>query len=340
MSKGRARSPQLRGVLLIAVVAAIVVLAGVIVADPRRVGVFPTQPGRSAATGEARWVRMADAPVALTEVAAAVHNGRIWVAGGLDEDWRAVDRVLAYDPATDRWAESTPLPSPVHHAALVSDGLALYLIGGYVGDGFDGLSASVWRTDDPDVHGWEVIESLPEPRGAGAAAWDGHGAILYGGGLGPGIVSADVFVHDAGGWRQLASLSRARDHLAASSSTPGTVTFLGGRDTSGNLAFVDFVSATGDVQPRPGLPTPRGGVAAFAAAGLGDCVVGGEGQDGTFAAVECVDADGTTTLPGLGVARHGLGAAVVDGRVYVLLGGLRPGLAVSPVVEALALPAP
>lgn len=338
MSGVRVRSPRLRGVLLIAVVAGIVVLAAVIVADPRRVGVFSTQPGRSPATGEARWLRLADAPVPLTEIAAAVHNGRIWLAGGLDADGHAVDRVMAYDPATDLWAESTPLPSPVHHASLVSDGGALYLIGGYVGDGFDRLSASVWRTDDPDSRGWEAIESLPQPRGAGAAAWDGHGAILYGGGLGPGVVSADVFAHDAGGWRQLASLSRARDHLAASSSTPGTVTFLGGRDTSGNLAFVDLVSATGDVQSLPGLPTPRGGVGAFAAAGLGDCVVGGEGPDGTFATVECVDADGTTTLPGLGVARHGLGAVVVNGRAYVLLGGPRPGLAVSSVVEALDLP--
>lgn len=331
---------RLRGVLLLAVVVAIGVLAAVIVSDPRRVGVFRTQPGRSPSPGELTWVRLADAPVALTEVAAAVHKGRIWVAGGLDADGQAVDRVMAYDPTADRWTESTPLPSPVHHAALVSDGVALHLIGGHVGDGFDRLSATVWRTEDPDLHAWDVVEPLPEPRAAGAAAWDGHGAILYGGGLARGRLSGDVFALDASGWRQVASLSRPRDHLAASSSAPGTVTFLGGRDTSGNLAFVDTVSVSGDVEQRPGLPTPRGGVAAFAAAGLGDCVVGGEGPDGTFAAVECVEADGTTTLPEIGVARHGLGAVVVDGRVYVLLGGPRPGLAVSPVVEALDLPPP
>ena len=135
MTGRRGQSPRLRGGLLVAVVAAISVLAVVVATDPRRIGIFPTQPGRSPALGEATWVRLADAPVALTEVAAAVHRGRVWVAGGLDDGGRAVDRVMAYDPATDRWAESTALPSPVHHAALVSDGVGLFLIGGYAGSG-------------------------------------------------------------------------------------------------------------------------------------------------------------------------------------------------------------
>jgi hypothetical protein len=43
-------------------------------------------------------------------------------------------------------------------------------------------------------------------------------------------------------------------------------------------------------------------------------------------------------VPGLAHARHGLGAAVVDGVAYVLLGGDQPGLFVSPTVEALDLP--
>jgi N-acetylneuraminic acid mutarotase len=340
MTGGRGRAPRLRGALLVAVVAAIAVLAVVIATDPRRIGIFPGQPGRSTAPGEAGWVRMTDAPVALTEVAAAVHNGRIWVAGGLDDGGRAVDRVLAYDPATDTWSESTSLPEPVHHAALVSDGVGLFLLGGYAGDDFSRPSATVWRTDDPDVRDWEAVESLPEPRGAGAGAWDGQGAIVFAGGVGPDGVSADVFILDDGGWRKLTTLSQAREHVAASSSSPGTETFLGGRAASGNLATVDRVTASGAVERLTDLPTARGGIAAFAADGLGDCVVGGEGPNGTFAAVECIREGGAMTLPGLGVPRHGLGAVVVDGRAFVLLGGPRPGLTVSAVVEALNLPLP
>jgi N-acetylneuraminic acid mutarotase len=324
-----------RAALLLAVVAAFGFLSIVIVTDPRRIGVFPRQPGRTAAPGEAGWVRAADAPVELTEVAAAAHRGRIWVAGGLDDGGRAVDRLLVYDPAGDAWADGPPLPEPVHHAALVSDGDALFLTGGYAADGFDRPTAAVWRLDE-DAGVWSPVEPLPEPRGAGAAAWNGRGGIIFGGGVGPGGPSADVFVLERGDWRLLGSLSRAREHLAASSSGAGSVSFLGGRDAAGNLGTVDLVSQEGVVGRAEDLPTARGGIAAFSAGVLGDCVVGGEGPDGTFGTVECVGAI-TSTLPGLTVPRHGLGAAFMDGRAYVMLGGPRPGLTVSAVVEMLDL---
>jgi hypothetical protein len=327
---------RLRLALLLAVVAATGVLALVIVADPRRIGVFPDQPGRTAELGESGWVRAAAAPVALTEVAAAAHRGRIWVAGGLDAGGRAVDRVLVYDPAADEWSDGPALPEPIHHSALVSDGDVLILIGGYVGDGFGAPTDAVRRLEDEGS--WQAGEPLPAPRAAGAAAWNGQGRLMYGGGVGPGGVSADVFVHGEDGWRSLAVLSRAREHIAATSAGDGSVAFLGGRDgLTGNLGTVDLVSAEGVVGATDDLPTARGGIAAFWAGSLGHCVVGGEGPSGTFGAVECVGATEMSTLPGLTVPRHGLGAAFLDGRAYVLLGGPRPGLTVSDVVEVLDL---
>ena len=84
--------------------------------------------------------------------------------------------------------------------------------------------------------------------------------------------------------------------------------------------------------------TPRGGVAAFATPEGQACLVGGEAPIGTLRLVECVDADGQIRgLPPLEVPRHGLGAVVLDGVAYVLLGGEEPGLFVSGVVETLAL---
>ncbi len=335
---GRRRGPpRLRGILLLGIVLALGLLSLVIATDPRRIGIFQDHPGRTAGPGESGWVRADAAPIALTEVAAAAHQGRIWVAGGLDEGGRAVAHLVVYDPVGDAWAESPPLPEPVHHSALVSDGAALFLIGGYTGNGFDRPTAAVWRLDDTDAGVWSPAEPLPEPRAAGAAAWNGREAILYGGGVGPSGVSAEVFILDGGEWRPVATLSRPREHLAASSSEIGSVAFLAGRDAGGNLGVVDVVSEAGEVGRGPDLPTPRGGVAAFAAGALGDCVVGGEGPNGTFADVECVAAAGTTTLPGLTAPRHGLGAVVLGDRAYVLLGGPRPGLTVSAVVEVLDL---
>jgi hypothetical protein len=337
----RSRPPnRLRSALLSLVVAALGLLAVFVVTQPGRLGLFPGSPGRTVAPGEAAWTRLSAAPLALTEVAAAAHEGRVWVAGGLDASGAASARVLAYDPATDSWSEGPRLLNGVHHAALVSDGTALWLIGGYVGPSFDQPTGEVWRLDSRATS-WVRARPLPAPRAAGAGAWDGEGRILYGGGVAPGGgVSDDVFVtDDAAGWLELARLSEPREHLAATSLGTGSVTFMGGRrGEAGNLGTVDLVSSEGVVGRTEDVPTPRGGVAAFSWPALGTCLVGGEGANGTFGDVECIGTTAVATLPGLGVPRHGLGATVIDGVAYVVLGGPQPGLTASDIVEALRLP--
>lgn len=323
--------------LVLALLAALGLLALLVAVDPRPFGRLPGQPGRTAGPAESGWVRAAAAPIALTEVAATAHQGRIWVAGGLDDQGRAVDLVLLYDPGSDTWSDGPALPEPVHHAALVSDGFYVFLIGGYVGGGSGRPTDAVWRLQAGGQ--WLPDRPLPQARAAGAAAWTGVGQVMYGGGVGPGGVSADVFVQEDHGWRALTSLSQPREHLAATSAGVGSVTFLGGRvgGLDGNLGTVDLVSAEGVVGRTEDLPTARGGIAAFSAGALGDCVVGGEGTNGTFGAVECIGPISRSTLPGLTVPRHGLGAVFLDGRAYALLGGPQPGLTVSDVVEVLDL---
>jgi hypothetical protein len=111
---------------------------------------------------------------------------------------------------------------------------------------------------------------------------------------------------------------------------------VGGLDK--NLAIVDLVE--GETTTTIGeLPTKRGGVAAFWSPTVGACLAGGESPGGANPEVECMTADGKVTrLPDLGVARHGIGAAAVDGAVYILLGGRQPGLATSDITETLPLP--
>jgi non-specific serine/threonine protein kinase len=283
------------------------------------------------------WTRRANAPIALTEVAAAEHEGRIWVAGGLDATGKATDRVSVFDPAADTWVAGPALPEPIHHSALVSDGESLWLIGGYVGNAFDRPTEKVWQLQ---ADNWIEHFPLPEPRAAGAAAWDGAGRILYAGGVGPGGVSPVVFGQGDHGWEELARLFAPREHLAATSDGAGTVFVLGGRrgGLEGNVATVELVS-NGAVRRVADLATARGGVAAFFWPALGACLVGGESVGGTNPEVECITADGRQSrLPDLRSPRHGLGAAVVDGSLYVVLGGERPGLFVSDEVEAFELP--
>ena len=283
------------------------------------------------------WQRGPDAPLALTEVAAAAHDGAIWVAGGLSADGRAVTDVLVLDPVEKTWTRAPSLPVAVHHAALVSDGADLWLLGGYEGDAFDRPTDRILRlTGDA----WAEDAPLPEPRAAGAAAWDGVGRLIYVVGVGPGGVRGSVHARDRDGWRLLGDLPEGREHTSAASDGEGHVFVLGGRrgglDT--NVATVELVEPDGGLRRLGTLPTPRGGVAAFWWPTLGACLAGGESPAGTNPQVECIDLNGrVTVLPSLARTRHGLGAAVVDGTAHVLLGGEQPGLFVSPIVEALVL---
>lgn len=298
-------------------------------------------PDATSQPGSDRWTTIAEAPNQATEVAAAAHNRRAWVAGGYDAAGEPLARVQIYDPASDSWTDGPSLPQAVHHASLVSAEGRLYLVGGFSSSFADGAaarpSASVW-TLNSEGDGWTQGPPLPEPRGAGAGAWDGE-RIVYGGGVGPDGVSADIVALTDEGWIGIGSLSAPRQHLGAASDAAGRVWFLGGRFVSlgENTGAVDLVEANRVTSLGAPL-TPRSGLGAFWHPSAGACAVGGETPAGTLASTECVDGAGTVVaLPPLAVPRHGLGAATLHGVVYALLGGTEPGLYVSGSSEALGL---
>jgi hypothetical protein len=292
-----------------------------------------------APTADVAWQPRTAAPLALTEVAAAALGGRIWVVGGLDVGGRATDAVLVYDPVRDAWSTGPSLPEPVHHAALVTRDGALYLLGGYVNDALSVPTAAVRRLD-PGAAGWTDDVPLPEARAAGAAVGE-PGRLVYGGGVGPGGVSGGIWERRDGEWATLGAFAAPREHLGAAGDGLGGVWFLGGRagGLGGNSTLVAEVAPDGSIADLERLPVAAGGSAGFWSPGTGPCLVGGEAPGGTIAAVQCLPpAGGSLRLPDLGVPRHGLGAVVVDGVAYVLLGGPEPGLFVSATVEALRLP--
>ena len=214
------------------------------------------RPSAAPASGVGGWEAAPAALRHLTEVAATAHRGRIWVAGGLTRDNAATDAVQVYDPATETWSEGPTLPAAVHHSALVSDGSALHLVGGFGGDAFAPV-AQVWTLPD-EAGPWTAGVALPQPRGAGGAAWDG-GRIVYAGGVGPDGVSGAVLALTDGTWRQISRLAEPREHTAATSDGAGVVYVLGGRrgGLTGNLATADLVAGN-EVRDLGELPTARG----------------------------------------------------------------------------------
>jgi hypothetical protein len=289
----------------------------------------------SANPAAAGWRAGPDAPIARLEMATTVLDGRIWLAGGLLADGSVSDALSMLDPSAGEWSEGPHLPSPVHHAALVSDGERLLLIGGYLG-------ATNAPTDevhvfDPATGAWEAGPRLPEARAAGAATHDGE-RVVYAGGVGPGGVRDDIFVLAGGEWTRIGVLNRAREHLAATTDGAGRVWFMGGRQGAldRNVGDVDLVEGP-SISRLPAVSS-RGGVAAFYAPGIGACLTGGEAPSFAMPTVECVDAGGRiTALPDMTQRRHGHGVAVVDGVAYALLGGEVPGLSATSTTELLEL---
>jgi len=290
-------------------------------------------PGGAPAVGG--WTRLGDAPFARLEMATTAFDDRIWLAGGLNPDGSATDAVEVFDPASESWSDGPTLPAAVHHAALASDADRLVLVGGYAAPSF-GPTDAVWILE-PRADAWTPGPPLPEPRAAGALTFDGV-RLVYGGGVGPGGVRSEVFALDGERWVEVGMLARPREHLAATSDGDGRVWFLGGRQggLDSNLGDVDLVEGS-EVTTLKAI-SPRGGVAAFFAPGIGACLSGGEAPLRAYTTVECVDGSGRiTALPSMNDMRHGHGAGVVGDTAYVLLGGPTPGLSAQASVESLTI---
>ncbi len=176
-------------------------------------------------------------------------------------------------------------------------------------------------TERPAVQ--EKATPLSSGRSLLAAATDGNGNVLFGGGTsGNRYYSSRVDQYSPSGTlTTLTELSTTRDILAAATDGNGNVLFGGGQNSS-NQNTVDRYSPSGTRTTLTALSTTKYGLAA-ATDGNGNVLFGG-GQTSSTGQKDTVDKyspSGTrTTLTALSVAR-GFLAAATDGNGNVLFGG-------------------
>lgn len=310
-------------------------------------------PHAAGETGSGHWMTGAPAPTARTEVAVAMLDGLIYVAGGFERPdswkiWRSSvsAKVEAYDPVTNRWFSKPDLPVGLHHAgAAVLDGV-LYVVGGFIesDDTIWSPSDRVFRFD-PARDTWTEQAPLPTARG-GLAVATVQGKLFavsgYDGKENPSAV--EVYDPALDQWSAVVPLPTPRDHLAAVA-IDETLYAIGGRvrlNYRENLSVVEAYDAKSNQwAPRSGMPTPRSGIAASVVSGW-IYVFGGESGEGTFHQNERYSPrfNRWQTMAPMPTSRHGLGAAAVDGYIYVLSGGPRPGGSYSRVNEIFIPPAP
>jgi len=318
-----------RALAITAAALAVVLIAGgawFLTRDPGGSGepAGPTSSGAAPAAPIGAWKRLADLPVSLEGAAVTAYQDKVWVAGGLADDVQRtkLTTVFVYDPTTDAWSTGPSLPRPISHGSLVATPWSLYFLAGWVQDGG---SPQVLKLN-PTNTAWVPDTPLPEPRVAGAAAFDGS-QIIYAGGTRKGGAPTDtVWALQGGRWKSIGKLAEPRQKLTAVTNNVDSVWILGGRDQQ-----KDTKSGTIDriAQGRPAEPPsvridpPVDSSVAVRLDGIGMCLIGGESPNRRYNDWWCDQTGVAATLPKLDPQRAGLGAARIGRTVYVV-GGYGP----------------
>jgi N-acetylneuraminic acid mutarotase len=123
------------------------------------------------------WREGAPKPVAVANLAAVTHEGRIYAIGGRNQAGEPMALVEVYDPVTDSWSEGVALPRAVMAHVAVAAGERILVFGGSDGTSYRGLA---WGWEAGEGR-WQALPILPTPRGfMGAAVMDGR-VYLVGG---------------------------------------------------------------------------------------------------------------------------------------------------------------
>lgn len=117
------------------------------------------------AVGE--WVLKAPMPRARGGGAAAVVDGKIYVAGGRPPHGQDF---AVYDPAADTWTILPDMPTSRNHIAAAAIDGKVYVVGGRFGAGFNSDMTNVLEVFDPQTNSWATASPMPTVRGGINAA--------------------------------------------------------------------------------------------------------------------------------------------------------------------------
>lgn len=280
-------------------------------------------------TDRAGWREAARLPTARGEMKGAVHDGRLYVPGGLEGLGESLARMDAYDPSADAWESVAPMPEALnHHATAVLDG-TLFVVGG--NRRIDDPPEPHVFAYDPSADAWEVRDPLPEGRwGHELVAHDGRLHLV--GGESTGSDAALIF--DGDRWSRGASMPTPREHLTAGV-LDDRILAVGGRRGGENDPTVEaYDPGTDDWTRIDAEPAAWSGAAGAVvdgtfhlAGGENPATVGGATTDRheTYDGGTGGDADWQAAQP-LPLALHGPTAVALDGAFYVVGGAWRQGL--------------
>ncbi len=295
-----------------------------------------------------RWRSLETLPADRRQEHATVALGReLYLIGGFAGSLQATASIEAYDPGLDRWRRGVDAPTAMHHPNAVADpdGGRIWVLG-HLGPDANNASGAVYTYDVRDDR-WALGAALPEGRergGSGVVLWEGAAYVLGGLRGDRSVADVDRLDLESGVWTALPDLPVGPlDHLAAGV-IDGVIYVGGGRANGANTnVFHAFDIDTETWRELRPMLTARAGAAAAVSGGR-LFVFGGEGNPsspvGIFEETEAYDpvADRWLTLAPMPTPRHGLGAAPLQGRIYLPLGADEEGFSFVSAFEVFVPP--
>lgn len=295
------------------------------------------------------WEKKADMPTPRMKVAVVTLLGKIYAIGGHDGANDALAAVEIYDPKENSWSKAPDLPEPRFASAAVSLNNKLYVVGGFAGTRPLEPKADVFEFD-PATQKWTKKAPLPTPRGTLAAAVIDN-KIFAVGGIVPDEKNGDVPLEPISDVIKLEGLavtgeltvydplidqweikksSPTKRHTLAAAAIDGLLYAVGGRQQilSRSFATLEMYNPKTDTwSAGPPIPDARSNVAGTTLGNL-FVVIGGLRQPQPtdpariFDEVDVFDPEQNkwASWPRLSFPRHGLGATVLDNKIYAIGG--------------------
>jgi DNA-binding CsgD family transcriptional regulator len=159
-----------------------------------------------------RWSTQDPKPVPVTDVAAAVIGGKIYIPGGRTQSGEITDILEIYSPLEGSWENGADLPVGLSGYAIVPYEGNLYLFGGWDGETY---RSTVYEYN-PELDRWREMSAMSTVRGFAGAAVAGGKIYVVGGYDGrKGLTSIEVYIPEmedtaADPWSEAVALPAGR----------------------------------------------------------------------------------------------------------------------------------
>jgi N-acetylneuraminic acid mutarotase len=217
------------------------------------------------------WKALTPMPGKRGSTVAEQVGGKIYVIGGAttnpgskeaavfaNRPARSVGTNEVYDPATNKWATRSPMPTARNHAFSGAVNGKIYVIGGRIGSAFITVSSNVDIVEeyDPATDQWGPIKSrMPTARSGGG--WATYGGKIYVAGgelqnrqIAPSFRALEAYDPATNTWSILPSMPSPR-HGVAGAFIGNRLHLVSGKVTSAGAPDTQLATASHDVLEIP-----------------------------------------------------------------------------------------